>query len=175
MRLPVRILLALCLLGLGGTGASAQRIVGQVVDQETGSPISTAFLILLDHAGTRTGGTQQRPDVRGVLWLDARTAELRYLDYQYTRHLHLPGISPKPFGGRTEFRQLENGYWIAERWWIRMPEFQVAPVRPEGPERTRLVVREVGAEVVDVVARAPGSEAAGETDPGITQPPEPHP
>jgi hypothetical protein len=56
--------------------------------------------------------------LRGVLWLDAATAELRTLEYEYVWR-ELPRASEA--GGRVEFRRLPTGAWIVSRWRIRMP------------------------------------------------------
>jgi hypothetical protein len=64
------------------------------------------------------------PGVSGVLWLDRETAELRRVEYEYTRHLHGVRLPEGRFGGGTEFRRLENGAWIIDRWTIRAPEFE---------------------------------------------------
>jgi hypothetical protein len=59
------------------------------------------------------------PDVKGTLWLDPKTFELEYLEFTYEnlpREYRLRGI-----GGRTEFRRLDNGAWIVDKWYIRMP------------------------------------------------------
>jgi hypothetical protein len=59
------------------------------------------------------------PDVRGVLWIDAASAELRFMEYQYT---NLPYDLPEgPLGGRVEFMRLESGVWVVPRWQILMP------------------------------------------------------
>jgi len=97
------------------------------------------------------------PGVRGVLWLDEQTAELRSLEYSYT---WLPWDIPStPFGGETEFRRLPSGAWIVERWVIRMPEFEEVASRferrpiPGGdrisrvPASQRLLIKEEGGEV----------------------------
>jgi hypothetical protein len=59
------------------------------------------------------------PDVRGVLWIDAATAELRHVDYAYTE------IGPRAenveWGGRIDFARLPDGAWYVRRWAIRMP------------------------------------------------------
>lgn len=63
--------------------------------------------------------TREIPDIEGVLWLDANTAELRSLDFSYTRipyELEMDNV-----GGRVEFEHLPAGPWIVRRWWIRMP------------------------------------------------------
>ena len=58
-------------------------------------------------------------DIAGTLWIDRKTAELRFVDYTYTR---LPEdlVAPKA-GGRIEFLRLPSGTWIVHNWAIRMP------------------------------------------------------
>jgi hypothetical protein len=55
------------------------------------------------------------PDVAGVLWLERRTLELRFLDFTYT------GLWTRELGGRVEFARLASGPWIVAYWWIRTP------------------------------------------------------
>ena len=58
-------------------------------------------------------------DVKGVLWLDSATAELRHLEFTYTK---LPwSVAPSRVGGRVEFEQLASGLWIVRRWFVRAP------------------------------------------------------
>ena len=59
------------------------------------------------------------PDVKGVLWLDARSAKLLYLDFQYTELVRK--IPRDKFGGRISFSQLPSGAWFVDKWVIRMP------------------------------------------------------
>ena len=62
-------------------------------------------------------------DVTGVLWLDAATAELRHLEFSYTK---LPGGVPASrVGGRVEFEQLASGVWIVRRWYVRAPRMGI--------------------------------------------------
>jgi hypothetical protein len=69
-----------------------------------------------------------RADVKGTLWLDAGTAELRVLEYGYTE---LPaGQDNTNVGGRVEFRRLPSGAWIVSRWRIRMPAAASPANRP---------------------------------------------
>lgn len=63
------------------------------------------------------------PDVQGVLWLDRASSELRHLEFQFTRHLQPWPVPLERFGGRVDFKRLENGAWIVARWWLRMPQF----------------------------------------------------
>jgi hypothetical protein len=64
------------------------------------------------------------PDVRGVLWLDEQTAELRHLEYRFTG---LPERLEHPeVGGRVEFQRLPTGAWIIGRWLVRAPVVQTS-------------------------------------------------
>lgn len=61
----------------------------------------------------------KRPDVRGVLWVDRATNELRSLEFEYVnapKSVRAPGI-----GGRVEFERLTTGAWIIRDWYIRAP------------------------------------------------------
>lgn len=59
------------------------------------------------------------PEIKGTLWLDKRSAELRGLDYHYvniSREQESAGA-----GGDVSFARLNDGGWIVARWNIRMP------------------------------------------------------
>ncbi len=59
------------------------------------------------------------PDVQGVLWLDQRSAELRTLEFGYTR---LPRELPAGrYGGDVEFQRLPDGAFIVRSWQIWSP------------------------------------------------------
>ena len=61
------------------------------------------------------------PDIKGTLWLDAKTAELRTVDFEYT---WLPNEHrTADFGGTVSFFRMPGGRWIVRSWRIRMPEF----------------------------------------------------
>jgi hypothetical protein len=94
------------------------------------------------------------PDVQGVLWLDRASAELRLMEFEYTR-APVRGARGVP-GGRMEFQRLPDGRWITSSWVVRMPveaQRTLSPMAPQGP---RLVaVREVGGAV-----RPPGTVLA---------------
>lgn len=68
------------------------------------------------------------PDVRGTLWLDARTFELRLVEFRYTLLDAFEGADR--VGGEVHFGKLENGAWVTSRWFLRFPQFArtVAPV-----------------------------------------------
>jgi Carboxypeptidase regulatory-like domain len=64
-------------------------------------------------------------DVGGVLWLDRASGELRTLDYRYEppagRRTQEISSGPESATGRIEYRRLDNGGWIVDRWIIRVP------------------------------------------------------
>jgi hypothetical protein len=63
------------------------------------------------------------PDIRGVLYLDRRSAELRELRYTYTS---LPAAATgRDFGGRVAFQRVPGGAWIIRAWAVRGPVFVV--------------------------------------------------
>ena len=63
------------------------------------------------------------PDIRGVLYLDRATAELRELRYTYTS---LPAATAgRDFGGRVAFQRVPGGAWIIREWVARGPMFVV--------------------------------------------------
>jgi hypothetical protein len=89
-----------------------------------------------DSSGTRLVGLsfqpvpgRKIPDVRGVLWLDDRSAELKSLDYAFTE---LPGPRSRvSFGGRVEFMRLPSGSWVVRHWYIRMPVYTIVRRNPD--------------------------------------------
>jgi hypothetical protein len=102
-----------------------------------------------------TGSRDTLVDIRGVLWLERASAELKRLTFEYT---NLPGGSaslcdPNPegslgdrgarcmtvtvvdqelgLGGETDFVRLADGEWLTNRWSIRTPP-DAAKWRPSG-------------------------------------------
>ena len=95
----------------------------------------------------------RRIDVRGVLWLDRASAELRYLEYGY---VNLPfDADANRAGGRLEFRPLPDGRWIVWRWYIRTPGLErrqtMFNAQPGDWQTTIVRVREEGAELLEVM------------------------
>jgi hypothetical protein len=64
----------------------------------------------------------RRVDVRGTLWLDATSAELRWIDFSYVglRERADLGIGDEA-SGRVEFDRIDDGGWIVRAWQIRVP------------------------------------------------------
>jgi hypothetical protein len=97
--------------------------------------------------------TRRRPDVSGVLWLDAKSSELRRVEWGYTRVTTPPNFAPR---GRADYVRLPSGAWIISNWWLRIPFTapQAAVTRRSFALRYRKVdeVREVGGSVERVWA-----------------------
>lgn len=85
------------------------------------------------------------PDIRGTLWLDAATYELRLVDFRWTQ---LPWeLEHDRVGGEVHFIRLPTGRWIVKNWTLTMPR----PSRVEfrslgGPRRERLMIDGLGQE-----------------------------
>jgi hypothetical protein len=64
-------------------------------------------------------GAIDASDIRGVLWLDEKTFELRNIVYSYNR---IPVNAPKSAaGGEVTFTHLDTGQWIVSAWTILAP------------------------------------------------------
>ncbi len=84
-------------------------------------------------------------DIRGVLWMDERSGELRRIEYDYVRD----GEALEPRArGEIELRALPDGPWIVERWWIRTP---VGGVVDDRGRMLRYHYRERGGEVIEIL------------------------
>ena len=82
--------------------------------------------------GLRFEPARQRDvgDILGTLWMDAKTFELRFVDYRYT---NLEEIADSlMIGGEVHFARLRSGAWIVRRWFIRMPQFGRSVSPPMG-------------------------------------------
>ena len=59
------------------------------------------------------------PEIRGTIWVDRKSSELRRMEYRYAN------VSPEQegagAGGELEFARATNGGWAISRWNIRMP------------------------------------------------------
>jgi hypothetical protein len=96
------------------------------------------------------------PDVRGTIWLDSRTFELRLVEFRYSK---LPiANNNRNIGGEVHFAKMATGAWIVERWFIRMPRYDKTPrtrstgvpgVQPIVEYRLLGLIEEGGTVVVD--------------------------
>lgn len=67
------------------------------------------------------------PDIRGTLWVDEDTGELRQLAFRYVG-LDLP-TSDHSAGGKVEFSRLPDGPWMVRRWRLVMPRIERSRLR----------------------------------------------
>lgn len=60
-------------------------------------------------------------EIRGTLWLDRASAELRRLEFRY---VNLSAEQEAVAGGELAFVRLADGAWAISRWGIRMPALE---------------------------------------------------
>ena len=68
----------------------------------------------------------ETPEIRGTLWLDRKSSQLRSVDFGYTNVFR---EQERPAGGSMEFARLRDGGWAISRWSIRMPVISRLNVR----------------------------------------------
>jgi hypothetical protein len=92
-------------------------------------------------------------DVQGVLWADAESSQLRFLQFEYR---FSPPSDVRDAGGRVMYAQLGSNNWIAREWSLRTPVLtprgQQLGYREEGGEA--LVVTRHMQYVMDSVANS---------------------
>jgi len=71
--------------------------------------------------------TRRTADIRGVLWVDRHSLELRTLEFHYVSSTQ--SILESNAWGRLEFARLSSGAWYIRSWFIRMPEIVRTLVR----------------------------------------------
>lgn len=68
---------------------------------------------------------RRQSDVRGTLWVNRQTSELRSIEYFYT---NLPvQLRDLGLGGVVNFSRLPGGEWVVSYWHIRMPMMAEPP------------------------------------------------
>jgi hypothetical protein len=99
------------------------------------------------------------PDIAGVLWIDARTRELRRLEFNYTRPpIQLDGRFPLSY---IDFTRMPSGTWVVQRWAIRMP--LVAPLGSDAPTNPMVAAEPLRHRLLAVI------EEGGEAIIGVRQ------
>ncbi len=102
------------LLSDGFTRLHCVSVASSVRHDATGTEVALAF-VPRDHGG--------RPDIRGVVWIDSATSELRRIDFEYVR-ISFPAPADS-IGGSVQFTHLASGAWIVSSWALRMPRWRV--------------------------------------------------
>lgn len=82
-------------------------------------------------------------DIEGTMWLDARTFELRLVEFKFVNTSDVPNDAVAD--GEVHFEKLTNGAWVVRRWFIRIPHGGRAstPITVSG-STPNIVVRRVG-------------------------------
>lgn len=97
-------------------------------------------------------------EVRGTLWVDRASSELRSLDYRYVNVA--TEITDAGAGGEVAFERLKNGTWVVARWNIRMPLLVLRPAATRqrfaarGPQPPQVIGYNVVGGDLSVVTRA---------------------
>jgi hypothetical protein len=91
-----------------------------------------------------------RPDVRGTLWLNVESAELKRIEFSYTG---LPlQLSDDRIGGTIEFLAMPTGAWIVHKWQIRTPFVRSERMFGGGQRQVVEGFRDTGGEVLVVTS-----------------------
>ena len=77
-------------------------------------------------------------EIRGTLWLDRKSSELRRMEFQY---VNLARVQEQRAGGEMELIRMRDGTWAISRWSIRMPV--LARRRIPGTPVSLVVVSEI--------------------------------
>ena len=74
-------------------------------------------------------------DIEGTMWLDARSYELRRVEFRYT-NFPLPVVDSRS-GGEVHFSRLATGAWYVSRWFMRVPQVEERAYASVAREGTR--------------------------------------
>ena len=64
---------------------------------------------------------RKQSDIKGVLWVDEKTSELRDVGFTYVNAGILTKFEP---GGFAKFRRAASGTWIVSEWQLTMPTLE---------------------------------------------------
>ena len=84
------------------------------------------------------------PEIRGTLWVDAASSELRKLEFRYVN------VSPEQqdyAGGNVDLIRLRDGSWTISRWDIHMPVMQEVALPGRPPEIRVWSIQTTGGEL----------------------------
>src|SRR5215468_4960863 len=84
---------------------------------------------------------RDRREIRGTVWLDRASAELRWLEFRYTSLNDVAEAAGA--GGRVDFRRLADGAWLISRWHLRMPQLEARSASDNATRRTILATQPV--------------------------------
>ncbi|MFI5230925.1 MAG: carboxypeptidase regulatory-like domain-containing protein [Gemmatimonadales bacterium] len=106
------------ILSTGFTRHHCVTVLPDVRRDSTGTQIALAF-VPRDH--------DTRPEIKGLIWIDSATSELRRVDFEYVR-VPLPAPADS-LGGTVAFQHLASGAWIVSAWTLRIPRWRMVDQR----------------------------------------------
>ena len=68
------------------------------------------------------------PEIRGTLWLDRKSSELKRMEFFYTNVMRAQERGRA--GGEMDFVRMKNGAWAISSWNIRMPVLEESLFKP---------------------------------------------
>ena len=84
------------------------------------------------------------PEIRGTMWVDGPTSELRALDFRY---VNVATEQQDYAGGIVEFIRLRDGSWTISHWDIHMPVLQQVDLPRRPPEIRVGAIQTTGGEL----------------------------
>jgi hypothetical protein len=107
-------------------------------------------------------------DIKGTIWLDTKSSELRSVEFRYTNVT--PIQEDEGAGGQMDFSRMQNGGFAISRWSIRMPVVEMRSIAGAGaraPQERLVEVRVAGGDLIavtlgrDTLWTKPGLMVAG--------------
>lgn len=93
------------------------------------------------------------PEIKGTLWVDRKSAELRRLEFRYVNISREQENAAA--GGEMDFARMTNGGWVITRWDVRMPVLeQVKAVGMAGMQIRVGEIQVAGGELTTATANA---------------------
>jgi hypothetical protein len=91
------------------------------------------------------------PDIKGVLWVDHRTSELREMSFNY---VNAGPVSQFNGGGFTRFMHLPSGAWLVSEWWLKAPRLSMVTSPYAAPRFSVIGYFENGGGILPATRRA---------------------
>jgi len=103
------------------------------------------------------------PDIRGTVWVDRHSAELRRLEFRYANVSKDQQAGPS--GGTLDFTRASTGDWIITRWHIRMPVIELRSFHMYGRFENETRIREIRMEGGDLAVLTHGADTVWKRPP----------
>jgi hypothetical protein len=84
------------------------------------------------------------PEIRGTLWVDRASAELRRLEFGY---VNVPSEVEDRAGGQVDFVRMRDGLWAIGSWSLRLPVVEQTVVPGHGAELRVVSIQTTGGDL----------------------------